>query len=165
MVGSVFGSEKAIIIVLVSASCILGYITAQMSVIKIRLLHILMLTISLFLMLLLQLSMQRGIQQRLDQDCAKYTGACLLRAKLAVAESDAITLRKIIDYLTEQELQDQILLRMQVILALWEKNHQPIKAWIDQYPNDAEMIRFYIRFLEERSQFDLAMHYNQLLLE
>jgi hypothetical protein len=164
MVGAILGTEKTLVIV-VSAISIFGYITAQMRTSKSRLLHTLMLMVSLILMLLLHLTMQKGIQHRLDQDCAEHIGACMLRAKLAIAESDVITLRQVTQYLAERGLQDNALMRMQAILALWESNHLPIQEWIDLYPDDIEMMKYYIRFLEDSSQHDLAVHYNQLLVE
>ncbi|MDC3180714.1 hypothetical protein OAT84_01020 [Gammaproteobacteria bacterium] len=163
MVGTVFGTEKSLAIglsVILLAEC---YILSHLDDFKYKVRHCLLLLFCFLLVVLID--RQYSLEDKLDLACEEHMGACLLRGHIALSKGDVHTAQAIARYVSELDIEDEGIIRLEAMISCWSDDQSLMEHWIESHPEDTAATEFYARHLHAQKHYQRAIHYYQLLYQ
>lgn len=177
MVGPIFSSTQNLAVLLsgVYFVCALRYLTVHFTSIKKHYQHFLSMVVLVFALFFyhvnpgwIQWRSAAGMKSHLEARCEVSTGACMMRARVAVSDGDWVMVEKLLAYVAAQGDESMLYKKIAILLDIHSRAQdieERVLSWLAVHPHDVETLEFMARSQLEQGQTALALKYYQLLYD
>ena len=110
---------------------------------------------------------QDGFKHHLSSRCESHIPACVMRARVALADQDWVVVEKIYDYLSSLQIETSELKRLKLLLNIRKDVNvvaQEVDVWLSEH-DDVVLLETAARAALMQNHYDISINYYNILLE
>jgi hypothetical protein len=107
-----------------------------------------------------------GFKHHLSTRCESHIPACVMRARVALADQDWAVVEKIYDYLSSLQTETSELRRLELLLNIRKDVNavaKEVDAWLNEH-DDVVLLETAARVALLQNHYDIAVNYYNILL-